>query len=310
MTNIHELKESEYADFISLWQEAFSDREDEINDFTSSFGDELKRFTLTDSSEKAFSALTLFKMGELVIPKKKHNKDVYVSYAICTSKLARGKGYGAAITNYAADFVNKNASNWCGNEGLSTLSPASDSLINFYKPLGYSPLFLSHNGKIKINTAGNPSKKIRIKMISSDEYNKKREQILAGTIHVSLSVNSLNYLAGYSEFYSFKLTSLGPEGVFITSAPVEDSKLSLDELLISSHSPSEDIETLNVISKDYDLAAESVADYFGTSICIYNSPAFSKNEHVQAMLFIDNNVAKLLQDAESFYQPYFAFPFD
>lgn len=310
MTDIHELKPSEYSDFISLWQEAFGDDEQEINAFTNAFASELKCFILTDSTKKAHSALTLFKMGELTIPKENVRKDVYVSYAICTSKLARGKGYGAAITNYAASFVTKNAAGWCGNNGISVLSPASNSLINFYKSLGYKPIFLSHQGRVDVFPTNEAINSLIVKTISPNEYNIKREQILHDLIHISLSINSLNYLAGYSHFHSFTLPSDGLKGIFITSSPIENEKISLDELLVSKTPLSDATEKISVTGKDYDFAGESIAKHFNASICTYNSPAFSGNDHVQAMLFIADEETDLISEKKSFYQPYFAFPFD
>ena len=103
-------------------------------------------------------------MGNLHIPCKKKSPEVFVSYAICTDEKCRGKGYGASITNFASDYVtnynnkiNKSSSDSSDDcDAISILSPASKSLVNFYKPLGYEPFFFCHNQNEKFPIALNP----------------------------------------------------------------------------------------------------------------------------------------------------------
>lgn len=343
MIDIHELKPSEKNSFLMLWSKTFGDSKEEILEFMTAFSDDIKCFALTDSDNKSdnkndvLSALTLFKMGNLHIPCKKKSPEVFVSYAICTDEKCRGKGYGASITNFASDYVanyyNKikkssdDYSNDCSDDcdAISILSPASKSLVNFYKPLGYEPFFFS-----KYHSLGEISDKsmdLRLSEISHSEYDKKREHYLEPFVHVSLSAKSLIYLSGYSKFLYFEIVEKSIKGIAVYSESSIEDEILISELLavrISSSSAREIDENSGFLENFHLISEKEIADVanaitktLGFKRCEYRTPAYCGNnfsdEIVQGMIFGDFDfIPNDGDEAENklSYLPYLGFPFD
>lgn len=338
MIDIHELKPSEKNSFLMLWSKTFGDSKEEILEFMTAFSDDIKCFALTDSDNKSdnindvLSALTLFKMGNLHIPCKKKSPEVFVSYAICTDEKCRGKGYGASITNFASDYVtnnnkiNKNSSDSSDDsDAISILSPASKSLVNFYKPLGYEPFFFS-----KYHSLGEISDKsmdLRLSEISHSEYDKKREHYLEPFVHVSLSAKSLIYLSGYSKFLYFEIVEKSIKGIAVYSESSIEDEILISELLavrISSSSAREIDENSGFLGNFHLISEKAIADVanaitktLGFKRCEYRTPAYCGNnfsdEIVQGMLFGDFDfIPNDGNEAENklSYLPYLGFPFD
>ena len=175
-------------------------------------------------------------MGQLVVPAWKQSsldgKQVEISYAICTDKVARGKGYGSHITVYARELAES-------SRKLSMLSPAEPSLIDFYAPLGYREFMYAEQGVVAADLAaaqceirdilaassavagcaesdtltvscaeansddtdGNilPVSDdwiIKFENITPEKYNCYREAILAERAHIKLSEGALRFVAG------------------------------------------------------------------------------------------------------------------
>ena len=339
MIDIHELKPSEKNSFLMLWSKTFGDSKEEIMEFMTAFSDDIKCFALTDSDNKSdnkndvLSALTLFKMGNLHIPCSKKSPEVFVSYAICTDEKCRGKGYGASITNFASDYVtnynnkiNKNSSDSSDDcDAISILSPASKSLVNFYKPLGYEPFFFS-----KYHSLGEISDKsmdLRLSEISHSEYDKKREHYLEPFVHVSLSAKSLIYLSGYSKFLYFEIVEKSIRGIAVYSESSIEDEILISELLavrISNSSAreidgnSDFLENFHLISeKEIADVANAITKTLGFKRCEYRTPAYCGNnfsdEIVQGMIFGDFDfIPNDGDEAENklSYLPYLGFPFD
>lgn len=339
MIDIHELKSSEKNSFLMLWSKTFGDSKEEILEFMTAFSDDIKCFSLTASDNKSdnindvLSALTLFKMGNLHIPCKKKSPEVFVSYAICTDEKCRGKGYGASITNFASDYVtnynnkiNKNSSDSSDDcDAISILSPASKSLVNFYKPLGYEPFFFS-----KYHSLGEISDKsmdLRLSEISHSEYDKKREHYLEPFVHVSLSAKSLIYLSGYSKFLYFEIVEKSIKGIAVYSESSIEDEILISELLavrISSSSAREIDENSGFLENFHLISEKEIADVanaitktLGFKRCEYRTPAYCGNnfsdEIVQGMIFGDFDfIPNDGDEAENklSYLPYLGFPFD
>lgn len=339
MIDIHELKSSEKNSFLMLWSKTFGDSKEEILEFMTAFSDDIKCFSLTASDNKSdnindvLSALTLFKMGNLHIPCKKKSPEVFVSYAICTDEKCRGKGYGASITNFASDYVtnynnkiNKNSSDSSDDcDAISILSPASKSLVNFYKPLGYEPFFFS-----KYHSLGEISDKsmdLRLSEISHSEYDKKREHYLEPFVHVSLSAKSLIYLSGYSKFLYFEIVEKSIKGIAVYSESSIEDEILISELLAvrTSNSSARDIdENLGFLENFHLISEKEIADVanaitktLGFKRCEYRTPAYCGNnfsdEIVQGMIF--GNFDFIPNDGDEAenklsYLPYLGFPFD
>lgn len=306
MIDIHELRSSEKNAFIDLWSETFGDSMEDIIEFCENFGDDLKCFVLVDSEigYDVLSSLTLFKMGKLFVPGVEESFDTYISYAICTDKKARGRGYGAAITNFASDYVGKMNINSSSNMSLSALSPASESLIDFYKPLGYDNFFFSEYKSLDVNRES--AEKINLSVISPEEYNKRREQLLEDTVHITLSEKSLKYLSGYNKFISFKNNLGNLEGISTCSELSKDGELRISELLLYGN-----CENLAVNSTtEYEKAANAISLSFGASRLDYRFPSNSPNSIVQGMLYDSGSLPFADINPSHDSMPYLGFPFD
>lgn len=121
------------SEFIDLRRKVFGDDKEFIDFFDSCFQDDYLDLVIIESlddKEVLQAALTQFNMGQLVVPAWKQSsldgKQIEISYAICTDKIARGKGYGSHITVYARELAES-------SRKLSMLSPAEPSLIDFYR---------------------------------------------------------------------------------------------------------------------------------------------------------------------------------
>ena len=306
MIDIHELRSSEKNAFFDLWSETFGDSREDIIEFCENFGDDLKCFVLVDSEigYDVLSSLTLFKMGKLFVPGIEESFDTYISYAICTDKKARGLGYGAAITNFASDYVGKMNLNSSSNMSLSALSPASESLIDFYKPLGYDNFFFSEYKSLEVNRQS--AEKINLSVISPEEYNKKREQLLEGTVHITLSEKSLKYLSGYNKFISFNNNLGNLKGISTCSELSKDGELRISELLLYGNG-----ENLVVNSTfEYEKAANAISLSLGASRLDYRFPSNSPNSIVQGMLYDNGSLPFADINPSHDSMPYLGFPFD
>ena len=101
-------------------------------------------------------------------------------YAVATLPAYRGKGYGEAVVLAAV-----------GNESAYLL-PASDSLRAWYKKMGAEDL----PGKPLYA----PGKAVR--PISAEEYNARREALLAGKPHAGYTPELMHYFSAFGSFYA------------------------------------------------------------------------------------------------------------
>ena len=141
------------SEFIDLRRKVFGDDKEFIDFFDSCFQDDYLDLVIIESlddKEVLQAALTQFNMGQLVVPAWKQSsldgKQIEISYAICTDKIARGKGYGSHITVYARELAES-------SRKLSMLSPAEPSLIDFYAPLGYREFMYAEQGVVAADLA-------------------------------------------------------------------------------------------------------------------------------------------------------------
>ena len=217
------------SEFIDLRRKVFGDDKEFIDFFDSCFQDDYLDLVIIESlddKEVLQAALTQFNMGQLVVPAWNQSsldgKQVEISYAICTDKVARGKGYGSHITVYARELAES-------SRKLSMLSPAEPSLIDFYAPLGYREFMYAEQGVVAADLAaaqceikdilaassavagcaeansddtdGNilPVSDdwiIKFENITPEKYNCYREAILAERAHIKLSEGALRFVAG------------------------------------------------------------------------------------------------------------------
>ena len=188
-----------YEGLRALWCEVFKDEPEFIDGMYTAFGadigagkftsSEIAGYAVCDEEGRMLSALTCYNFGEYA------GKPVYVSYAICTAEDARGLGYAGALVSYVRDMVTERG-------GISLISPAEDSLENYYARFGYEPYFYAAEkiiceddeefifdeedaGYEKADPARAPAH------VGCDEYFEWREKFLADLPHVLPSAHAM-----------------------------------------------------------------------------------------------------------------------
>lgn len=279
-------------EFNKLWADVFEDEEVLIDSFFLNFSEEIRAYGLLEDG-KMISGLTQFLMGKLVIPDHP-SPDVLVSYAICTDPAARGSGAGSAITSYAIGAARNSGA-------VSVLSPAEESLVNFYEPLGYRPLFPAAAGRAGLESTIGDSYcgLLKFEHISAAEYNELREKLLAGRPHIALSENALNLVKMFSAdedgFYSVNRGAAA-----VVFGEDEDGNPLLQEISVSPKAG---------------LKPQFIADNFANRFRIENlawrapaSGAAGEQTYTQGMIAADPELIQKLESAD--LPPYFGFPFD
>ncbi len=304
----------EYKGYRDLWCKTFGDEPSDIKELFDAFGGEIEAYVMVDDNGKAdgeqerkvVSALTVFRMGELVGPSSGAEIPCYVSYAICTDEEAQGKGYGSTITEFARNEVLK-------KNAVSMLCPANAKLIGFYEPLGYKAIFPAYEGcvdsKVEAHAATSAEAEalaegsaetealagdsvltelgrlLAIEKITADEYNQAREKMLANDVHVRLGKHALSYI----EKISKEFISVDGGKLIAVVDRVGKQKLYLSEALACASCDTAEMETT--------LAAVGAA--YNKKQVVYRTKG---DGYLQAMISSENGC--------DFEKGYFGFPFD
>ncbi len=179
---------------------------------------------------------------------------VFVSYAICTEPAARGTGAGSEITSCAAARA-------MSEGAVSVLSPAYESLVKFYEPLGYFPLFRARAGAETEAETDASSKNVVFRRISTEEYGNLREEILRDRVHIQLSDKALQYV-GYISTGKDSLFSINDGEAAAVLGENGDGSTVLLEILITEHSD---------LTED-SIAAAAMTE-FNLAECMWRAPA-------------------------------------
>ncbi|MGI6721519.1 MAG: GNAT family N-acetyltransferase [Anaerovoracaceae bacterium] len=298
--DIHEMKESEQEQYTQLWQDTFGDSPREIRAFSDHFAGDCQRLVLEDEG-RVRAELTRFKMGELVFAGGASSGEGHlpavVSYAICTDAASRGRGYGSAITAYARDIT--------GDEGgISMLSPAEDSLVDFYQPLDYCSFFYMEERRIEATDilrekSSDYAGPMAVRMDARD-YCSLREEFLAGRTHIRLSPATAGFVRICSLDGRGMLCLNGGQAICVCDAYSSDERLLVTELLTRDENGAHEAAAMQMMA---DLAA-----YYGRRECIWRMPARSDSESkkLQAMLVPGRNFPA----AAGAEAPWFGFPFE
>ncbi len=293
MLEIRKAKD-EYKGYRDLWCKTFGDEPSDIKELFDAFGGEIEAYVMVDDNGKAdgeqerkvVSALTVFRMGELVGPSSGAEIPCYVSYAICTDEEAQGKGYGSTITEFARNEVLK-------KNAVSMLCPANAKLIGFYEPLGYKAIFPAYEGCVdsKVGAHAGDSvltelgRLLAIEKITAEEYNQAREKMLANDVHVRLGKHALSYI----EKISKEFISVDGGKLIAVVDRVGKQKLYLSEALACASCDTAEMETT--------LAAVGAA--YNKKQVVYRTKG---DGYLQAMISSENGC--------DFEKGYFGFPFD
>ena len=117
---------AKYEGLRDLWVRVFGDEPALVDHVYRVFGADITGYVICNEAGKVVSVLTCYKAGTLM------TQEVYVSYAVCTDPEYRGRGLGGQLTEYVKNVVTAGP-----DGGISLVSPAEESLIAFYKKLGY-----------------------------------------------------------------------------------------------------------------------------------------------------------------------------
>ena len=313
-----------YEGLRALWCEVFKDEADFIDSMYESFGadlsagkftsDEIAGYVVCDEEGRMLSALTCYNFGEY------EGKPVYVSYAICTAEKARGLGYAGALVSHVRDMVVEGG-------GISLISPAEDSLEDYYARFGYEPYFYAAEKTVceedgeyifdeedaeyeKANPTAEPAH------IGRDEYFGWREKFLEGMPHVLPSANAMKEIekeATLPDGRSGLLLIGGGDAICNTYFRSDEERSSagegnlkpailLTELIINP--------TLKEMSSEIeDEIALRVASYFGESEIEYRTltSKMQDNGYCQSMVC---GISDTADDNNGRPEPFFGFPFE
>ena len=266
-----------YEGLKSLWCETFGDSSEFVDAFYECFGDDIQGYVMVDRDGNVCSALTCYLAGAY------EGRLIYVSYAICTKEDHRGQGLASALTEYVKEEVILRG-------GISLVSPAEESLEDFYAGLGYDPIFhvapravfaesfedeldeFEFDENDDIEDIVRPEADIR--KIDASLYNKYREAYLTEFTHVVPGDEMLNAAELSSEgFYAIN----GGDAVCCV-AEKKRGQLILSELLISP--------VLLDLSGEIDSEiAQLLAKHFDAIEVIYNLPGAGRVQSMAAGFF-------------------------
>lgn len=173
---------------ISLWQEAFGDKSEEISVFLDFFNENLLVF---EEDGQIVSMLTLIKTE---IDGKKGR---YI-YAVATDKRFRGMGYASRLIEFAKQFISEN------DEKFLVLVPRNKPLFDFYKRQGFCELSCAETIKKKISFKENTDLKTEI--IDAKEYFYLRNAYFSGEKYAVWDINMLEFIknAYKGDFFALK----------------------------------------------------------------------------------------------------------
>lgn len=287
-TEIELLTDADTERYFKLWEHCFGDSLDTVEEFHKCFGDDLRCLVLKSGNE-IMAELSLFQMGKLTGYTALEGRGVLVSYAICTDARSRNKGLGSEITEYARTLAL--------NEGfVSALSPADNSLIEFYENLQYKSFFREE--VFQVEASEKKSLSADMIKISADDYDKKREKLLAERLHIKLSDRTLRYVQICSG--NIGLWSLAAGKIICACDDTGDKDLLEVTELLTDETDKSVIE--NIMSE--------FTAYLGKKQCIYHMPADSNDGKVQAMISLPIKEFDLPNEPELLSKvPWFGFPF-
>lgn len=197
---------------ISVWKDAFGDKEDFISDFLHLFG---KYMLVLEYEGRVVSMLTLF-------PVKIGEKSGRYVYAVATDKKYRSRGFAGKLVEYAKRFAAKN------DENFLVILPQNDGLYDFYRRFGFSELKCVkriNEQKVNFNDSA-----LNIEIIDENEYFKLRKNHFATCKFVEWDIHMLAFFKKVYEGFFVKVSENGREAALAFCFKNGDS-LSVPELL-------------------------------------------------------------------------------
>ena len=280
-----------YEGLRALWSETFGDAPGYVDAFYENFGDDIKGYVLVDEDGRVCSALSCHLCGEY------EGRPVYVSYAVCTREDMRGQGLAAELISAVRDEVIEAG-------GISVVSPAEPSLVQYYAKLGYEPHFLAIQRAVMspdfdeeefeefdefdLDIEGADPTPFRatidLEPLSAETYKKYREAFLSGRPHIEPSAAMLR-LVESETMDGCGLCSINKGDAICAISDADPARVILTELILNpvleELSMGIDAEIAAMIAKHFD-AAETVYVTPGPGGCqgmVYGLPSKDSVPH-------------------------------
>lgn len=178
-------KKSQIPALRDLWQEAFGDTEEFLNDYwRTAFDMNRCRCVVTDGEVAA----ALYWFDCLCM-----EKPIAYVYAVATAKAYRGRGISHALMEDTHRHLAK-----LGYEGV-VLVPGSEGLFQFYKGIGYR--ICSTIREFSCTAAVKNRKEVSLRSIDKTEYAQLRRQMLPDGAVVQEKEN-LDFLQTQAQLYA------------------------------------------------------------------------------------------------------------
>lgn len=310
----------EYNGLRDLWHRVFGDEPEFVDHVYRTFGETglpggmeasqgagVTGYIICGAENEVISVLTCYRCGALSVPCDMRDdpeyagfdgRPVYVSYAVCTDPEYRGLGLAGMLTSRVREEVTAAG-------GISLVSPAEESLIAFYRDLGYrescfaaedeapadDPEEWDHDsfdlntddtrvwglgadgtpGFIEDDDTSPAETELTVEVADVITYNKYRESFLTDTPHVSLSEPMLELVRSVSLSGDGMLVINGGDAVCVISESDGcKTQLVINELLV-------DPDLLALSGEIGGEIASSLAGHFGAERVVYRTPAFCGN---------------------------------
>ena len=222
MQNVQALK--------ALWHEVFGDDFQDIDRFFDTFYTPELTAVILDSDAPVAAAYAV-PSGALVLPDGRRFGCAMI-YAVATAPACRGRGYGAAVTEAAAELARR-----AGCPAV-VLKPADSGLFDFYeKHTDFRPFFEVYETELTRGQLMSASP-LSARLVTPAEYRRLRNSFLAGGTYVDMDDRGLGYqeaLCASSGGGLFAMEYCGDDGGTCACAFAErvGDKLLVKELLLS-----------------------------------------------------------------------------
>ncbi|MCQ2567365.1 MAG: GNAT family N-acetyltransferase [Mogibacterium sp.] len=276
-----------------MWCECFGDEPAYVDGLYEAL--EAEGYALFDDSGKMVSSLTAYDVGEM------DGRTVAVMYAVCTLPTERGMGHASELIRYATDQLQ--------SDGKAVItSPAGESLVEFYRRLGFSKRFtadeliLTDDEEDIIDDEedgdfGEYHQSVRVEIIDLEEYGRYREAFLRDTEHVKLNSRMLNFVQSESTngqgMLSINRSDTGCDAICVVVMG-DDERMVLAELLV-------DPRLLAVSSEITEELAMGLAKMFELDAVSCRTVGCG---YTQSLMFVGN------EEQGEQGEAYFGFPID
>lgn len=228
---IKKIDKTEYPQLRDMWCDCFDDEPTYVDGLYEALAAE--GYAMFDDGGKMVSSLTAYDVGEM------DGKTVAAIYAACTLPAERGMGHASELIRYATDQLQSNG------KAVIT-SPAEESLVEFYRGLGFGKRFTADEliltdeeeniiADEEDGDFGEYHQSVRVEIIDPEEYGRYREAFLRDVEHVTPNLRMLNFVQSESMngqgMLSINRNDTGCDAICVV-ATGDDERMVLEELLV------------------------------------------------------------------------------